>query len=190
VSDSHSAESGPPIALTIEEVQGVFPSDARLQDAIARLTQFGFDRADLSLPDTAMPPSQATPERGAETASTEADMRQARTLGAGLAGAVGVMAASGVTIATGGAAAAAAAAAAVAGLGAGVLAKTAGDVADAARHEAREQAAREGRLVLAARITSPDRQVRAEQAMKDAGAIRVASVRRTDASIDSAAWTG
>ena len=37
--------SSPTLNESIQEVQGVFPSDAALQDAVGRLTRSGFDRA-------------------------------------------------------------------------------------------------------------------------------------------------
>jgi hypothetical protein len=43
---------GPAMAEMVEEVQGVFPSNAALQDAMGKLRMVGFDHADLSLPTT------------------------------------------------------------------------------------------------------------------------------------------
>ncbi len=190
MSDSTEAKPGPALAPDIDEVQGVFLSNAALEDAIAALTGAGFDRADLSLPLASPPASQATPERGAEPVTTETDMRQARALGAGLAGSVGMAAAAGLTVATGGALAAAAAAGLVGGVGAGALAETLGNAAATNGREARDAAAQAGTLVLAVRIAAPERRSRAEEAMRAAGATKIAAVRRTTAVIDSARWTG
>ena len=190
MSNSTKAKPGPALAPDIEEVQGLFPSNAALEDAIAALTGVGFDRADLSLPQASPPASQATPEQGAESVTTETDVRQARALGAGLAGAVGMAAAAGLTVATGGALAAAAAAGLVGGVGAGALAETVGNAAATNSREAREDAARAGTLVLAVRIAAPERRARAEEAMRTAGATKIAAVRRTGAAVDSARWTG
>ena len=182
--DSTEAKPGPAIALEIEEVQGLFSSNAALEDAIAALTGSGFDHADLSLPQASPPASQATPEQGAAATTTDTDLRQARTLGAGLAGSVGMAAAAGLTVATGGALAAAAAAGLVGGVGAGAVAETVGNVAATTSRDAREHAARTGMLVLAVRITSPARQARAEEVMRAAGATKIAAVTRTTAAID------
>jgi hypothetical protein len=106
-----TATQAPTLAATIIEVQGIFEDDQTLQDAIARLTLAGFDRADLSLPIASPAPGEATPELGAATPTTDIDRQQMRTLGASAAAATGAIAAAGITIATGGLAAAAAAAA-------------------------------------------------------------------------------
>src|ERR1700712_3601812 len=91
-------KDGPALTGGIAEVQGIFPSDASLQDAIARLTLLGFDRADLSLPTASPTASEATPDIGAATPNTDVDARQLRTLGTSSAGAAGAMAAAGITI--------------------------------------------------------------------------------------------
>jgi hypothetical protein len=114
-----------------------------------------------------------------------------------MAGTVGALAAAGVTIATGGAAALAAAA----GVGAGALATTASHAVDGAQAEQHRQAAATGTLVLAVRITSPERQARATTALPEAGPTRIepatcanADIRsKSDADVpgvDAAAWTG
>jgi hypothetical protein len=180
----------PPIPDSIEEVRGVFGSDAALRAAIDALTGSGFDRADLSLPSTDPEPAKATPEQGAANPTTDADARQQRTLHASMAGSVGALAAAGVTIATGGAAAAAAAAALAAGLGAGVLAEGAATASNAAEHAAHEREAAAGRLVLSVRITSPERRERAQRVLEGAGASGVAAVTRRTAAVESARWTG
>jgi hypothetical protein len=191
-----SAAPGPAIAESVVEVQAIFPSDAALQDAIARLTQAGFDRADLSLPHVAPSPSRATPEQGAANPDTETDARQERTLHTSMAGSVGALAAAGVTVATGGAALAAVAAAAAAGLGVGALVNAATTAGDRANSEARDRAAASGTLVLSARVTSAERARRARAAMAEAGETRIADVQRqtadvtSGAGVNSAAWTG
>lgn len=190
MAETTDPKPGPAIAPAVREVQGLFASAAGLEDAVARLTEAGFDHADLSLPEATPAAAQATPEQGAAAVMTETDLRQARTLGAGLAGSIGMAAAAGLTVATGGALAAAAAAGVAGGLGAGALAEAAGTAAETTANEGREQAARAGTLVLAARVTSAERQAKAETVMRQAGANRVATVERTTAAIDSAGWTG
>jgi hypothetical protein len=177
------AGTGPAIPDGIVEVEGIFPTDAALQDAVGRLTEAGFDRADLSLPDARPTPSEATPEQGAGSVTTDSDVRQARALGTGLAASAAGMAAAGAVVATGGAAALAVAAAAAAGVGAGVLAEAAGTAATSAGRTARDAAASRNELVLSARTIDAERQARAQSIMAAAGATRVASVRRTNGGI-------
>src|SRR5262249_16218399 len=100
----------------VREVDGVFVDREHLNHALSALAAagFGYDR---------MPAVLKRPEGGQRIAVTDlppagfsqADKRQLRTLATSMTGAVGALAAFGVTIATGGAAAAAVAAAALAG---------------------------------------------------------------------------
>ena len=174
----------------IEEVQGIFPSDAALQEAIAKLTQAGIDRADLSLPIAAPNPGENTPNAGAENPDTDTDNRQIRTMNAGMATYAGAVLAGGAaTLATGGIAAPVVAAIA-GGAGAGVLAETALRGTDAARHEGREEAASRGELVLAVHMRAPEQLPMIERAMEEAGATRIAHVVRERPAADSASWTG
>jgi hypothetical protein len=183
----------PVLKAVIDEVQGIFPTEASLEDAIGRLRVAGFDHADLSLPQTNPPASQATPDQGAAAPLTEDDARQARTLGTSMAGTVGAFAAAGATIMTGGAAAVAVAAAAAVGAGSALAANAAETAAIDSTLAGRREAAEAGELVLAAHAPTPDRQAVAERIMKEAGATRIATVHRTGAAIaevDSSAWTG
>jgi hypothetical protein len=170
--------SGAAAGGTIREVQGVFPSDAALQQAIAQLTLAGFDRADLSLPHAAPWPEEATPEQGADEPTTEVDARQARTLHTSGAAAVGALAAAGVTAATGGVAAAVAGAAVVAGAAAGGVAAALSRADDSAQHEKREHAAAAGELVLSVRTPNAAKESEAEAIMRAAKATRVEAVTR------------
>ncbi len=189
-----AVKPGPALATEIHEVQGIFASDAALQDAIGRLREAGFDHAELSLPHANPATQEATPEQGADDPLGDDDTRQMRTMGTSMAGTVGAFAAAAVTVATGGAALVAAGAAAAAGVGAAAIAHAVGDAQQAVQHDGREQAAARGELVLAVRTTNDDRRRRAEGLMHAAGATRVAAVDRTTASvtsgIDAAGWTG
>jgi hypothetical protein len=169
---------GPVISDTIEEVQGIFASDAALQDAVGRLTRAGFDRAALSLPAASPSVAEATPNAGAENPNTEDDVRQLRTLGSSTAGIVGAAIGAGLTVASGGAALPAFAAAAGLGLvtGGGVFA--ASTAAGDAQHEARDDAAAVGELVLAVNLRAPTDAAKAEAAMRDSGAVRVERIQR------------
>lgn len=179
---AEEVHTGPTVAETITEVRGSFPSDAALEDAIGRLTLAGFDRADLSLPQTGLPERFKTPEANAAAPTTEDDQQQARTLHVSGAGSVAALAAAGVTVATGGAAAVAAAAAALAGVAAGGIVAAATHSDDNAQHAARETQARAGELLLSVRVTGSDaRRVAAEAAMKAAGAADVRTISRANA---------
>ena len=179
-----STKAGPALAEGISEVQGIFPDDAALQDAIARLTLAGFDRAEISLPQASPTSAEATPDLGADAPTSDIDQQQMRTLGASSAAAVGAIAAAGITIATGGLAAVAAGAALLAGAAAGgatAMVTGANDHATTERHNADGAA---GKLVLSARVTDAARQSDAEAAMRAAGAIRVEPVHRINAGLD------
>jgi hypothetical protein len=178
-------KTGPSINDTIQEVQGVFPNDAALQEAIGRLTRAGFDRAALSLPAANPRYEDATPSAGAENPTTEDDMRQTRTLQSSMAATVGAMIGAGATIATGGAAALAGAAAL------GLAAVAGGGVAaahmavDSSQSQDRDAAAAQGALVLAATAHDANSVEKARQAMQEAGALRVETVQRTAGAIVS-----
>ena len=193
MSDQTSAKPGPAMPGAVSEVQGTFPSDAAMQDAIGKLTMAGFNRADLSLPTTAPGASSATPDQGASAPTTDTDLRQARTLGTSMAGYAGAFAAAGATVATGGAAGVAIAAAAAVGIGSALAANAVGTTAKATQEEDRNEAASAGRLVLAVHAETAEKQAEAEQIMRESGATEVAAVRRVDQAavgVDSTGWTG
>lgn len=168
---------------TIHEVQAVFGSDAALQDGMAKLQLAGFHRSEISLPVANPKASEATPEQGAADPITNEDEAQMRTMHAGMAGTVGALAAAGVTIATGGAAAVAIVAAAAVGAATGGLAHTAAHTVDNARHEARDEQADAGELVLSVVAKDEASQQAAIEALRQAGATRVLPVTRTGGQI-------
>ena len=185
--------ASPELGDTIDEVQGIFPSDDALQAAMKRLLGNGFDRAELSLPHTSPSNATATPNQGADNPTTEEDQRQVRTLGASTLGVGAAMAAAGVVVATGGVALAAVGAAAAAGVIAGGAVEGMSGASTSAEHEGREDAAQAGQLVLAVHIADAEKRQRAETIMRECGATRVEAIRRTDAAvagIDSGGWTG
>ena len=190
--------AGPERAALAREVQGVFASDAQMQDAIGKLTLAGFDRAELSLPAAHLDAAHQTPETSAEVPTTPVDVQQARTLATSTAGVVGAMAAAGVTIATGGTAAIAAVAAAAIGGGAAGLVHLGGDAAGAAKMDEYDAAAARGELVLSVRTIDDDRRAAAIRLLMESGATQVADVTRDTAEVapaaaagvDSARWTG
>ncbi len=187
-----TSASGPVLAGPVEEVQGVFPSDAAMQDALGQLRMVGFDHADLSLPATQPTANAATPELGAANPVTEDDMRQARTMGTSMAGYIGAFAAAGATVATGGAAGVAIAAAAAVGAGSALAANAVGTAAKDSQEEGRDETAAAGKLVLAVRANTPEKRVDAEKIMLKAGATSVAAIKREPdaSSLDASSWTG
>ena len=148
--------SSPTLNDSIQEVQGVFPSNAALQDAVGRLTRSGFDRAAISLPAANPDATDATPSAGAENPYTEDDSQQVRTMQSSMAATAAAFLGAGVTIATGGAALPAVAAAAGMGVAAGGAVHAARAVTDNAQANERDQAAAAGQLVLSATAHDPD----------------------------------
>jgi hypothetical protein len=189
-----SDKQGPALTSEIQEVQGTFPDDAHLQDALGRLTLSGFDRADISLPQDQAGRTWSTPNAGAENPVDEIDKTQLRTMGTSMAGYAGAAAVAGATVATGGAAAVALAAAAAVGAGSALLANAAGQAADAVNTEAHDERGRAGTLILAVRVTSADEVAKAEAAMAGAGATKSVIVTRgmdmLTAGVSAASWTG
>lgn len=165
---THTGQPSAPIG-TLHEVAGVFASADRMHAAIEELLTSGFDRADLSVPDSA----GAGPDTGARPADTEEDARQARTLHTSGVGAAAALAAAGITIATGGAAAPAAAAAVIAGAAAGGATYAASSAANAAEQQDRDVAAAQGALVLTVRAANDGKRAIAERVLQQAGATDV-----------------
>jgi len=188
------SKAGPGHSATVQEVQGVFPDDATMQDALSQLTLAGYDRADFSLPEEQAAGEPATPNESADAATDDADKRQLRTMGTSMAGYAGAVAVAGATLATGGAAGLAVAAAAAVGIGTGVAANATGQVADAAQAEERNRRGREGTLILAVRTTTPEQANQVIGLMRQAGATKTEAIERADqaltAGVSSASWTG
>jgi hypothetical protein len=158
------------------EVRATFASPDQMQDAVGRLSVSGFDRADLSLPSPGLIQGRETPEAGTKPASTEADARQARTLGASMAATTAALAAAGVTVATGGAAAPAVAAAVVAGGAAGGSVFGIHGAADHREQTDRDARAASGDLVLAVRAATDAKRSEAEAILRAAGATDITAI--------------
>lgn len=173
------AKAGPALGSSVQEVQGMFPSDAALQDALSRLTLAGYDRADFSLPTPPAGGGEATPNQSAADPNTDVDAAQGRVLGSSTAASVAALAAAGATIATGGAAALAIAAAVGAGgvTAAGVTA--AGAAINNATHHDRDAQAEAGQLILAVRAPDEAKRQEVMEIMQAAGATRVEGVQRS-----------
>jgi hypothetical protein len=178
----------------IQEVQGWFPSDSSLRDALSQLTQLGYDKADLSLPEEQVVSTNAPQVEAGGKEATAVENQQLRTMTGGMAGASAAMAAAGATIATGGAAAAVVGAAAGAGALATALTSGAGAAAEQAQIDERNRRGAEGTLVLAVHVTEEARAAQVEQLMKQAGATRTERVSRSDealtAGVSASSWTG
>jgi hypothetical protein len=158
----------------LHEVRASFPTSDAMQEAVTQLTMSGFDRADLSLPDTHAAPIQDTPEAGAEPADTEEDARQIRTVSSSTAASVAAMAAAGITVATGGAALPAVAAAIAAGGAVGGATFAATSAANAGTQTDRDEKAATGALVLSARAPNREKRMEAEAIMRAAGGTDIA----------------
>jgi hypothetical protein len=159
--------------VSLREVRATFASPDQMQDAVSRLSVSGFDRADLSLPSRGLIEGTETPEAGSKPAATEADARQARTLGASTAATAAALAAAGITVATGGAAAPAVAAAAVAGGAAGGSVFAVHGAADRMEQTDREAHAAGGDLILAVRAPTEAKRAEAEAILRAAGASNI-----------------
>jgi hypothetical protein len=160
----------------LRAVQATFASSRQMQDAVSKLSISGFDRADLSIPSPGLLQGTETPDAGTKPASTEADARQNRTLGASTAASAAALAAAGITIATGGAAAPAVAAAAVAGGAVGGAVFAVHGAADKHEQIDRDERAASGNLVLAVRAQSEVKRAEAEAILRAAGAIEIESI--------------
>jgi len=188
-----TTKPGPALQDEVQEVQGHFPNDAALQDALGRLTLAGYDRADFSLPED-QPGTLPTPNESQNAATDDIDKTQLRTMASGMAGFAGAAAVAGATIATGGAAGVAALAAGA--IGAGVMAATTGTgkAVDQADVDERNRKGAMGKLILAVRTGSAAQAQQVMQIMREAGAGEVSPVTRTDDAltrgVSAASWTG
>ncbi len=184
-------KDGPALTENAQELQGRFPTDAALQDAISRLTLLGFDRADFSIPDP--DDIDATPE-SANAAPSTIDNTQLRTMASGITGTAAGMAV-GAAVATAGLAAPlVAAVAGVSALGAAAATTGIGVTADQAGASARDAQGAAGKLILAVRIHDAATLESAEAAMRDAGASGVERVKGVEQAftrgVSATSWTG
>ena len=188
-----AAKPGPVLNDQVQEVQGRFPTDAALQDALGRLTLLGFDHADFSLPDPNAP--DTTPDQGAEAATDDIDKTQLRTMASSMTGASAASLVAGALVATGGVAAGVVAgAAAAAAVSAAAATTGAGVVADQANAAKRDRLGAAGKLILAVRTRTDEKAQQAMEAMRQAGAQDVNPVTRVaDAmtrGVSASSWTG
>jgi hypothetical protein len=154
---------------SLTEVTAVFAGNAAIEDAIFRLTESGFDRADISLLTDAPAASGATPETSEAPLFKDDDRQQARTLGTSMAAATVAIGAAGITVATGGAAAAVIAAAVIGGGAAGAVANAVAQGSEGLVQANREMAGEAGALRLSVRVANPVKRALAEAALREAG---------------------
>jgi hypothetical protein len=160
------------------EVDGIFFARDQLNDAVTALSAAGFAYADMTavlerhVGDGRRVAVTELPHPG----FTEADERQVRTLATSMSGAIGALAALGVTIATGGAAAAAVAAAALVG------GSTAGGVYVAKTLMGFDGVVAEEDIILSVRVNRPDDEKRALDVLRKHGAVQIWVQNRRDAS--------
>jgi len=194
MSETDDTKQGPALAASVAEVQGVFPNDDAMQDALSQLTLAGYDRADFSLPEEQNSASAATPNEGAENPTDDIDKAQLRTMGTSMAGYAGAVAVAGAVIATGGAALLAVGGAAAVGVGTAAAANAAGQAADQTTIDERNRRGAAGTLILAVRTTTGAQAQQVTDLMQKAGATRINPVERDDQALTSgvsaASWTG
>jgi hypothetical protein len=159
------------MAHMLREVVGTFASADALEEAVATLTNAGWDRAQLSLlaprgtvaehlPGRDTSAIADDPRAARQAVISDTDLRQERTLLAGMAGVIAAFVASGATILTGGATLAAIVGAAAAGGGAAAAVSAIG--LGAARERAIDQQIARGGVLLwvTARDDGEDQQAR------------------------------
>ncbi|MBI1188668.1 MAG: hypothetical protein GC206_15270 [Alphaproteobacteria bacterium] len=163
------------------EIAGVLPSTEALEGAVDAITGAGWDRSELSLlaqhhllsDETVDQPSRRLaedPEAGRQSVVTDPDVRQARTLAAGMAGIVGAFIASGATILTGGTALMAVVGAAVLGGGAAAAVEGVGGAAGRHREAFMREQLRGGGIVLWIKLHEPAEEPKAREILVNHGA--------------------
>jgi hypothetical protein len=163
-----------PPGTTALAIFALMPTGEALDAAIKQLGAAGFDRADLSLPEIDVPAERATPEAGAKPADTDVDAQQARLVHSGTGGAAAALiAGTAAAAATGGAAAVGAGAAIASGLAVGAAAHAISRAASDHEQADRDEKIATGKLVLSVRTPTRERQDRALQILREAGAVRI-----------------
>lgn len=173
------------------ELVGLFHSPDDLEQAISTLTSSGWNHAELSilaqhkllLPEQVEEgSSELANDPGVERRGpvSDTDVRQGRTLLAGISGVAAAFLASGATILTGGGTLAAIAGAAAAGGGAGALVEAVGQRARSEREHFLHEQMEQGGILLWAKIESPEEEERARDIFAGCGA--------TDIHLHGSSW--
>lgn len=166
------------------EIVATMPSPEALEEAIASVTSAGWDRSELSVlaqrhlipsnGDIADPHAaavdQATDTQGV---TTDPDVRQTRTLAAGMAGVIAAFVASGATILTGGAALTAIVGAAAAGGGAMALTEGLAGAADKQHGEFLHKQVERGGILLWIKLHGPADETKARNILARHGATEI-----------------
>lgn len=174
------------------EIVGNLPSPEALEAAVDGITSAGWDRSELSvLAQQHLIPRDldvADPRKAADDPATrtqavvaEPDVRQTRTLAAGMAGVIAAFAASGATILTGGAALTAIVGAAVAGGGAMALVEGAAGAVDKQHGEFLHKQVERGGILLWVRLHDAADETKARNILSRHGATDIHLHRLPDA---------
>ena len=171
------------------EIVGVLHSGETLEQAIAQLASAGWDRAELSLLGghdlLPLEPTNSTPATISSVAQSndpntphgaplvKDDVRQMRTLTAGIAGTVAAFVAAGATILSGGATLVAIVGAAVSGGGAAALVEAVGHGVDLRRVEHLREQVAHGGILLWAMLREPSDADEARRILVSCGATGV-----------------
>ena len=161
---------------TVREVRGLLADEGALQQATQALLTAGFDRGDLSLPQSE--PDPADPSR-TETPADQHDLRQARTTVNSTIGIAGALVGGTIaSVATGGAMLPVAAAAVASAAGAGGLAHLGVQSSADDREAAHDARGIRGTLTLATVVRDAHHEALAQQVLRDAGATKIEAVER------------
>ena len=191
MSQGNQAPSG-----AVQEVQGWFPDDATLQEALSQLERAGHDRAEFSLPEeqVLVDPNSTTPHVESQAAEGSVDRQQIRTLNTGMAGYAGATIAAGAAVASGVGIPVAIGLAAAAGAATVATSTGIGAAAAQAQVDERNRRGAAGTLVLAVQVADQAQADQATQIMQQAGATRTKLVAGTDealtAGVSASSWTG
>ena len=191
MSQGNQAPSG-----AVQEVQGWFPDDATLQEALSQLERAGHDRAEFSLPEeqVLVDPNSTTPNVESQAAEGSVDRQQIRTLNTGMAGYAGATIAAGAAVASGVGIPVAIGLAAAAGAATVATSTGIGAAAAQAQVDERNRRGAAGTLVLAVQVADQAQADQATQIMQQAGATRTKLVAGTDealtAGVSASSWTG
>jgi hypothetical protein len=166
------------------EIVGVLHDGESLEEAIGALASAGWDRAELSLlggqdllgtglGDQPAPARADDPAAPHGAAVVKDDVRQMRTLTAGIAGTVAAFLAAGATIMSGGATLVAIIGAAVSGGGAAALVEAVGKGVDLRREDHLREQVAQGGILLWATLREPSDEIKAKEILARCGATDV-----------------
>lgn len=167
-----------------QEIVGNMPSPEALEAAVNAITSAGWDRSELSLlaqhgvlvGDSVEQDTRTIaddPKADHQAVISEPDVRQGRTLAAGMAGVIGAFVASGATVLTGGTALAAVVGAAVVGGGAAAAVERLAGAASKSRRDHLRDQLEHGGILLWVHLRRPGDEARAREILTRHGATDV-----------------